>query len=167
MLQRMRLGESLKMYPHQLSGGMRQRVALAQAMIMQPEVILLDEPFGALDEATREDLQEMLVRLNADSHAATSANGTTPLTLIIVTHELNEALYVGDRVVGLSQHWDWVSEGLKECPGATILYDQPTPTAEEKRTRDSGRFRQQREEIRRVVFEPKKRARRAEFVSAA
>jgi len=165
MLQRVRLSEAMKLYPHQLSGGMRQRVALAQAMIMQPEVILLDEPFGALDEATREDLQGMLLKLNEDNQAARSMAGLTPLTLIIVTHELNEALYVGDRVVGLSQHWDWEAEGHAQFPGATITYDQPAPVGIAKTSRDFERFKMQREEIRRVVFEPKKKPRRTEYLA--
>lgn len=164
MLKRVRLGEALKLYPHELSGGMRQRVALAQAMIMQPEVILLDEPFGALDEATREDLQGMLLKLNEDNQAARSGAGLTPLTLIIVTHELNEALYVGDRVVGLSQHWDWAADGHAEFPGATIIYDRPTPMGVAKTSRDFERFKAQREEIRRIVFEPVKKVRRTEHV---
>ncbi len=165
-LTRVGLGGSLKAYPHELSGGMRQRVALAQAMIMQPEILLLDEPFGALDEATREDLQTMLLRLNEDNRAGRRATGTPPLTLIIVTHELNEALYVGDRVIGLSQHWDWAAEGHTESPGATVIYDRPAPRGIAKTARDLDRFKSQREEIRRVVFEPLRKARRNEFVDS-
>lgn len=153
-LVKVRLGDALDQYPHEMSGGMRQRVALAQAMIMKPEIILLDEPFGALDEATREDLQHMLLGLYAENQAATARGLPPPYTLIIVTHELNEALYVGDRVVGLSQYWDWRSENHDACPGATVVYDKPAPIFSTKSARDFERFTAQREEIRRIVFEP-------------
>ena len=165
MLKRVRLGDALNLYPHELSGGMQQRVALAQAMVLQPDVILLDEPFGALDEATREDLQSMLLELNRHNQAATARGEAPPLTLLIVTHELNEALYVGDRVVGLSQHWDWAADGHSEFPGATIIYDRPAPISAIKSARDFDQFKAQKEEIRRVVFEPKVKVRRGEFVN--
>ncbi len=164
MLQRVGLGDALHLYPHELSGGMQQRVALAQAMVLQPAVILLDEPFGALDEATREDLQAMLLELNRHNQTAAARGEAPPLTLLIVTHELNEALYVGDRVVGLSQHWDWAAEGHDQFPGATIIYDRPAPISAIKTARDFDQFKAQREEIRRVVFEPQARVRRCEYV---
>lgn len=154
MLDKVRLGDALDLYPHEMSGGMRQRVALAQAMVLKPEIILLDEPFGALDEATREDLQKMLLALYRENQQALQQGQTPPYTLIIVTHELNEAIYVGDRVVGLSQYWDWRKEGRPACPGATVLYDKSAPVFEAKTARDFEQFTSQREEIRRLVFEP-------------
>jgi NitT/TauT family transport system ATP-binding protein len=154
MLHKVRLGDALDLYPHEMSGGMRQRVALAQAMIMKSEIILLDEPFGALDEATREDLQKMLLDLYQENQEAIQQGQKPPYTLIIVTHELNEAIYVGDRVVGLSQYWDWRKENHTTCPGATIVYDKSAPVFATKTARDFEHFSAQREEIRRVVFEP-------------
>src|SRR5205085_12300761 len=91
-------------------------------------------------------------------------NEKPPYTLMIVTHELNEAIYVGDRVVGLSQYWDWKSEGHEKCPGATVVYDKAAPVFSLKNSRDFERFAGQREEIRRVVFEPEKPASRTEHV---
>jgi NitT/TauT family transport system ATP-binding protein len=160
MLERVKLGDALHLYPHEMSGGMRQRVALAQALIMKAEIILLDEPFGALDEATREGLQQLLLGLHDDNTDPARRDGHVPYTLIIVTHELNEALLVGDRVVGLSQYWDWAAERHTVCPGATVVYDQPAPIFKPKNAGEFEVFTRQREDIRRIVFDPAARSRR-------
>lgn len=99
-------------YPHELSGGMQQRVAIAQATIMKPEVLLMDEPFGALDHSTREDMQ-LFIREQARIHH---------LTVIFVTHDLDEALFLGSRIIGLSQYWKKTSED--EATGARIVTDR-------------------------------------------
>jgi NitT/TauT family transport system ATP-binding protein len=79
-------------YPHQLSGGMRQRVAIARTLILKPRIILMDEPFGALDPNTRLNMQDQLVSLWRDVEA----------TVFFVTHSVEEAVYLGDRVYVLS-----------------------------------------------------------------
>lgn len=79
-------------YPHELSGGMRQRVAIARSLILKPRVILMDEPFGALDPQTRLNMQDLLVGLWRKVQA----------TVFFVTHSIEEAVYLGDRVYVLS-----------------------------------------------------------------
>jgi NitT/TauT family transport system ATP-binding protein len=164
MLTRFGLGEALHRYPSQLSGGMKQRVAIAQALIMKPELLVLDEPFGALDEATREDLQDMLVELYDENRQAKKAGEKPPYTIIIVTHELNEALYVSNRVVGLSQYWQYEDEKHSKCPGATVIYDAAAPITDLDDARDPERFVKQRAEIRRAVFSDENRRKRYENV---
>ena len=92
-------------YPHELSGGMRQRVALARTLILKPRVILMDEPFGALDPKTRYAMQDLLVALSREVQA----------TVFLVTHSIEEAVYVGDRIFVFSN-----------APG-TILKEMTVP----------------------------------------
>ena len=159
-LDRVKLGDAIHQYPHEMSGGMRQRVAIAQALVMKPEIILLDEPFGALDEATREELQKALLLLYAENQEAKKAGKAPPYTLIIVTHELNEAIYVGDRLIGLSQYWDWKTEDHTEFPGASIVYDQTSPVFEPHDIREFEVFEDQRNALRNEVFNPDRWERR-------
>jgi NitT/TauT family transport system ATP-binding protein len=81
-------------YPHMLSGGMKQRVAIARGMAMRPDVLLMDEPFAALDALTRRQMQEELLQLWDD----------IKFTVLFVTHSIEEALIVGSRILLLSPH---------------------------------------------------------------
>ncbi len=163
MLQRLGLAHAFGRYPEQLSGGMRQRVAIAQALIMKPSLLLLDEPFGALDEATREDLQGLLLGLYQENLTARRQGAQPPHTILMVTHELNEAIYVADRVIGLSQYWQWREEGFEACPGATIVYDRTAPVFHPDDPREFGSFLSQRKEIRDVVFEHRELPKRGQY----
>lgn len=93
-LSKVRLDRFHDAFPHMLSGGMKQRVAIARGMAMQPEVLLMDEPFAALDALTRSKMQEELMRLWEDAK----------FSLIFVTHSIEEALIVGSRILVLSPH---------------------------------------------------------------
>ncbi|MEQ1684810.1 MAG: sulfate ABC transporter ATP-binding protein [Burkholderiaceae bacterium] len=96
-------------YPHQLSGGQRQRIALARALAVEPKVLLLDEPFGALDAKVRKELRRWLRRLHDEMH----------ITSVFVTHDQDEAMEVADRVVVMNQ-------GRIEQDGAPDeVYDHP------------------------------------------
>lgn len=95
-------------YPHELSGGMRQRVAIARTLILRPRIILMDEPFGALDPATRLDMQDLLVRLWREVQA----------TVLFVTHSVEEAVYLGDRVFVMATTPGRIIEEIR-MPSAT------------------------------------------------
>jgi NitT/TauT family transport system ATP-binding protein len=96
-LNKVDLATSAHKYPSQLSGGMRQRLALARALSVEPKIILMDEPFAAVDALTREKLQDELLRLLDDS------GGTgVPITVVLVTHDPQEAVYLSDEVIVFS-----------------------------------------------------------------
>jgi len=105
------LSHALHQYPHQLSGGMQQRLAIAQALIRKPRILLLDEPFGALDPGIRTDMHDLILKLWKD----------TGITIFMITHDLKEGFYLGTRL--------WVFDKIRLDPhnpnrfGACITYD--------------------------------------------
>ena len=98
-----------KRYPAQLSGGQRQRMALARALAVEPEVLLLDEPFGALDARVRQELRDWLRRLHDEVH----------VTTVIVTHDQEEAMQIADRIVLVNQG------RVEQIGSAQDLYERP------------------------------------------
>ncbi len=121
MLRLVDLGEFENKYPWQLSGGMQQRVSIARALAFEPKILLMDEPFGALDEMTRERMNNELLRIWA------AING---MTVIFVTHSISEAVYLSTRVVVLSPRPGRIAE--------IINIDLPQPRS--PATRDLDQF---------------------------
>jgi len=111
MIAEVGLAGSEDKYPAQLSGGMQQRLALAQALMMKPRVLLLDEPFGALDPGIRSDIHRLMKRLWNE----------LPMTVVMVTHDLSEAFTLGTRVVALGRTRTLPEEAVRY--GASITKD--------------------------------------------
>lgn len=148
LLEKFLLGPHVDKWPANLSGGQRQRVAIAQSLITAPKLLLLDEPFGALDEATREEMQLTLLRLDQENREAKERGEMPPYTILMVTHELNEAIYVAQRIIGLSQFHEKGSEGAK------IVYDRACPVFSPEDEADFTTFKAMRDELRLKVFDP-------------
>ncbi len=113
MLESVGLDQAADKYPHELSGGMQQRLALAQALIKKPRILLLDEPFGALDPGIRSDMHKLVLSLWKEQK----------LTVFMITHDINEGFYLGTRL--------WVFDKPRLDPqapgayGARVTYDLP------------------------------------------
>jgi len=118
LIAKVNLGAFENVYPHMLSGGMKQRVAIARALAMAPAVLLMDEPFAALDALTRRKMQEELVALWDD----------VGFTVIFVTHSIEEALLIGNRILVLSPHPGQVKAELNA--GQLGFADLGTPAFE-------------------------------------
>lgn len=126
------LDGSADKYPWQLSGGMQQRASIARALAYRPSLLLMDEPFGSVDAQTREDLEDLVLRVRTDHK----------MTILLVTHDIDESVYVGDRVLVLSR-----------APG-TIRADLPVDLPGKRdqiTTRESNAFVHLRAEIGRLV----------------
>jgi len=119
-------------YPWQLSGGMQQRVAIARALAYDPVLLLMDEPFGSVDAQTREDLEDLVLRVRAERN----------ITILLVTHDIDESVYTGDRVIVLSKG-----------PGkvrAEVPVDLPAPR-DQIATKELPEFAHLRAEVSRLV----------------
>ncbi len=144
-LEVVKLGEHHAKYPHELSGGMQQRVALAQALIMKPKMLLMDEPFGALDPGTREDMQVFLLELWEE----------IKMTVFFVTHDLEEAVFLGTRILVISQYYSAGSHIERRSNGARIVADYALERkAASTAVKESAEFGQLIQQIRREGFDP-------------
>jgi NitT/TauT family transport system ATP-binding protein len=121
LLKKMNLQQAAQQYPSQLSGGMQQRVQIARCLAQQPKIMLMDEPFGALDAMTRQALQDELLQLAAEQH----------MTVVFITHDLEEAIYLGDRVFVLGSNPGRIIEKVE--------VDLPRPRSQLE-TREDRRF---------------------------
>jgi len=113
MLDSVGLNQALDRYPTELSGGMQQRLALAQTLVMKPRILLLDEPFGALDPGIRTDMHKLVLQLWQQ----------IGLTVFMITHDLYEAFYLGSRLLVFDKLR--IDPQAMEAYGATITYDLP------------------------------------------
>jgi NitT/TauT family transport system ATP-binding protein len=130
-------------YPWQLSGGMQQRVAIARALACDPVLLLMDEPFGSVDAQTREDLEDLVLRVRAERG----------ITILVVTHDIDESVYVGDRVIVLTPG-----------PGrirADVTIDLPAPR-DQITTKELREFASLRTEVSRLVRGAKEPAKEPE-----
>jgi len=109
-LERVHLAHAMHKYPHEISGGMKQRVGIARALAMEPKLLLMDEPFGALDALTRASLQDELMRIVQETHATT----------LMVTHDVDEAVLLADRIV-------MMTNGPAATIGQILDVDLPRP----------------------------------------
>ena len=128
------LKEQMHKYPHEISGGQKQRTGLARALSMDPELMLFDEPFGALDELTRSQLQDESLRLHFEEH----------LSVFMVTHSVDEAIYMSDRVV-------MMNNGPNATIGKILDIDFPRPR-ERLKVFESEQFAHYRNECIRFLF---------------
>ena len=129
LIELVRLSGFENKYPHELSGGMQQRVAIARALATDPEILLMDEPLGALDELTRSQMQDELLRIWEASRK----------TVLLVTHSIFEALFLSDRIIILSPHPGRLRKEVK--------VDLPRP-----RQRTSKEFLEYYEEVHNAIF---------------
>lgn len=113
MIEAVGLAHAANKWPHELSGGMQQRLAIAQSFIMRPRVLLLDEPFGALDPGIRRDMHQLILKLWRE----------TGTTIFMVTHDLHEGFYLGTRLLVFDKVRNDPQQ--PEAFGATITYDLP------------------------------------------
>ena len=136
MIRRVGLAGHEHKYPHQLSGGQQQRVAIARSLVLKPRILLMDEPFSALDEPTRLDMQRLITELWHDVEA----------TVFLVTHSIAEGVYLGDRL--------WI---MTPAPGRLgAVFENvfpPRPDSDPLQTQESGEFKEVVMEVARVFSE--------------
>ena len=136
-IQAVRLEDVADAYPHELSGGMRQRVAIARTLANHPELLLMDEPFGALDPETRWQMQELLLGIVRKERT----------TVLLVSHDIEEALYLGDVVFFLSSHPGRLREVIRPD------FKKDVPAGDREALLDHPEYRRLDSHIRRLMSE--------------
>jgi NitT/TauT family transport system ATP-binding protein len=195
ILKRVGLEQHANKFPHELSGGMQQRVAIAQALIMRPKILMMDEPFGALDPGTRENLQLFLMELwskqnkQADEKrkqyqelalkdgksyedvvaelSDVEKSKLNKMTIFFVTHDLEEAVFVGSRLLVVSQYYtDLDQQGYVENQGSKIVADYSLRNRDDlvaTSIKETNEFGQLIAQIRKEGFDPKFAQKVSEF----
>lgn len=133
------MSHALDKRPAEISGGMKQRVGIARALAMQPKVLLLDEPFGALDALTRAHLQDEVMRIQADLHN----------TVLMITHDVDEAVLLSDRIV-------MMTNGPSASIGEILTIDLPRPR-DRIALADDPRYNHYRQEVLRFLYEKQRK----------
>jgi NitT/TauT family transport system ATP-binding protein len=146
---------------------MKQRASVARSLILKPKILLLDEPFSALDEAMKREFQEMMLGLYQENLEAKKKGEDPPYTVIMITHSIDQAFYVSDRIIGLSKNWkqqlgkgeEVVINGLPragrvtgELCGATKMWDKSAPVYHPDDPRDFDLFFAAQQELDKVVL---------------
>ena len=155
-IERVKLKGSENKYPEELSGGMRQRAAIAQSLIAKPEILLMDEPFSALDPGTREDLQIFTKDIWEENN----------MTIFFVSHDLEESLFLGTRILVISQHYEHPDSCPNACKkedhgfGSLIVADHDISDYNNK---ESAKFGQMIEKIRVEGLDPEIKQRIEDF----
>lgn len=152
ILETMKLAEHADKYPHEISGGQQQRIAIAQALIKNPRILLMDEPFSALDPFSREYIQTVILNVWE----------TFGMTIFMVTHDLSEAVFLGTRVLVLSPYY--IDDRHQDVPrGSQIVADYSLLTTFSTKSKGTAEFGKMVGRIRRDGFDPKYLKRVDEF----
>ena len=139
-LERVQMGHALDKRPSEISGGMKQRVGIARALAMEPRVLLMDEPFGALDALTRAHLQDALMHIQQELNT----------TIVLITHDVDEAVLLSDRVL-------MMTNGPAATVGEVLTVDLPRPRSRVQLADDS-RYHAMRQQILRFLYEKQPKA---------
>jgi NitT/TauT family transport system ATP-binding protein len=142
-IERVGLAEAVDRYPSQLSGGMRQRVAIIQSLIAKPQILLMDEPFSALDPETREELQLFTKEIAEENN----------ITVFFVSHDLEEALFLGTRLLVVSQYYQKEGRCMKN-QGSRIVSDTDISHFSSQASKATAEFGAEMQNIRKVGFSP-------------
>lgn len=142
-IKKVRLEDAMHKYPPELSGGMKQRAAIAQALIAKPKILLMDEPFSALDPGTREDLQIFTKEIAQENK----------MTVFFVSHDLEEAIFLGSRLLVISQYYQKAGR-IIDNQGARIVSDTDISMFNSQTSKETEEFGKKMQKVRKIGFDP-------------